>query len=171
MLPPDGLPRFPHITAGQRADGTTEEWSWVEWLLLPLVLGFVWLIWIGIAVGVPLAFQAITSHFAKIAFQGALIVVVVGVATAFYVLRCRKLRFYAVCEFAVGLWGALFAVNTIYPTVHSLAHDPGPAFATVAALYIIVRAFDNYCKSIKEDFSRREWNRFFFGVDSKERLA
>jgi hypothetical protein len=169
MLPPDGIPLYPRTSANQNVDRPI----WQEIIAAPLVIIFIWGIYFVVFKAGALLLDFISRHFGDIVTQIAFVFAAIIFGTSLYVLRCRRLRLYSKMEFAVGLWGAVYAVNGLLPAnkLSDFSAKPGVVIPFVGALYIIVRAFDNYYKSIQRDFSREEWNKRFFGTATKDRLA
>jgi len=72
---------------------------------------------------------------------------------------------YATVELLFGAIAAVFAANQFSEGMIVGAVAPSPCaagvFAELAALYVIVRAYDNYYKSLNGDV-KDKWEQFFF---------
>jgi hypothetical protein len=171
MLPPDGIPRF----LGDRSvlNAQNSRPFWFDLVAMPFVIFVGWLLWGAIVFGGAFLLQLLERNFGLIFTQIAFVIGTLFLGTTLYALRCRKLRLYSKFEFAVGVWGAVYAVNVYLAgtAFSSASAQPSSVLAFVGALYIIVRAYDNYYKAIEWDFTRKVWNKRFFGKDTNDKLA
>jgi hypothetical protein len=84
--------------------------------------------------------------------------------TLLYLIRCRVPACYGGLEIGVGLVSAVYVAHSI--GVQSPIF--GPAFAILAALYVIVRGYDNIYKALKTGWLLSHWEHFFFGKESPD---
>jgi hypothetical protein len=105
------------------------------------------------------------EYSGTIIFQVVCAVLTLGIGTLLYFLRCQRMRLYASLEIAIGILTAIFVANQISAGVIvgavAVPSISTAAFAELAALYIIVRGYDNYHKSLTGD-AKEKWEGFFF---------
>jgi|CXWL01.1.fsa_nt_gi hypothetical protein len=103
--------------------------------------------------------------------EWAQLLVVLGIlllGTILYGVRCRYPGWYGALEMAVGFFFAAFAINQV---LGKPMPNDGAIFATLAALYVIVRGYDNIYKALKVGEERtRRWNLLFFATDTTAKL-
>jgi hypothetical protein len=96
------------------------------------------------------------------------ILVVMIAGSALYVLRCRKPGLYGIAEICVG---AYIAVEFALLHLGIMQELPNVAFSVLAALYIMVRGYDNIYRSFSASTLEIEfWNRIFFGKATDAKL-
>lgn len=124
-------------------------------ITLFLIATIVFVIFVRITVGlyVPFEWKQLPVAFGLLA-----------TGTVLYWFRCRRVGAYGLAEIALGLLLAVFVVNK---EVQNTSLDLSGFFACAAALYIIVRGFDNIYRSINR---RWIWNQIFFGQDTDTKL-
>jgi predicted lipid-binding transport protein (Tim44 family) len=110
----------------------------------------------------------IGAHIGVVGLQLALGLATFVLGTALYLFRCRRASWYGTLEIVVGVGAAAYVANQI---LGQASGSGGTIFAEAAALYVIVRGYDNIYKSLKGEKRRLWWNRFFFGQESAEKLA
>ena len=101
-------------------------------------------------------------------------VLIVGWAFAsglvLYALRCSWPHVYGVIEIVVGAYIATFLVNLLLIEPAEPTND-AIFFTVVGALYIIVRGLDNLYRALEPATApMRQWNKWFFGKASEQRL-
>jgi CDP-diglyceride synthetase len=85
-----------------------------------------------------------------------------------YGVRCRRPRFYGIAEIGVGTF---LTVLTLHVLIERALTNNAAIFTFLAALYVIVRGFDNIHRSIPAGTeSMRRWNQVFFGKDTDAKL-
>ncbi len=98
--------------------------------------------------------------------QVLLILFILGAGTFMYVLRCMIPRVYGLIEIAIGIGIALYIQNI---AVGLTSPKGNTAFAILAALYVIVRGYDNVYRSLRSPIAIQRWNDWFFGVRGIEK--
>lgn len=99
----------------------------------------------------------ILQYAGFITYAAVLVIITAATGTLLYLLRCRNLSYYAGLEWVVGI-----STGTYVLTADKNA-EFGFFFGWMAAVYVIVRAHDNFHKAHPD---KVWWNRVFFGPGS-----
>lgn len=178
----DYLGRYHHSPNWRVDEKGVLKWQDGHPVKAPPTVHFVTLLFVGSTAApiVILLFGAIISPLSHliVAFAAAYLPVVVlqamfgavtlAIGTGLYVLRCRLQEAYGVVECAIGVIAAAYVANLI---LYSDSVPKTEIFSEAAALYIIVRGYDNIYKSIATDDRRKTWNTWFFGKAEVGKLA
>jgi hypothetical protein len=103
----------------------------------------------------------IKIHVNIVVFEVGVAVFTLVVSGILYRIRNVHPRFYGTLESAVGFSSCILAANQFYYNLesHTLIFA---FFSELAALYIIVRGFENIHRSLVDPEKRRRWEVFFF---------
>jgi hypothetical protein len=77
-----------------------------------------------------------------------LLVAIIWIAALLFTLRTRYLGVYASVEFTVGVAAAWFAIEPLRVNgAVTIPHDPDRILKIIAAIYLMIRAMDNWSKA------------------------
>jgi hypothetical protein len=126
------------------------------------------------SIGPPIARASTLIADAIVNFGGVvtlalfLIIFALIFGTLLYLFRCRALRAYGVFEIGVGMFVAGVTAMNIAQT-SKVGPSMSPVFGVIAALYVIVRGYDNIYKFLSSPAHLAEhpdaikwWNQVFF---------
>jgi hypothetical protein len=108
----------------------------------------------------------VRNNIGVIAWESVCVLVMLAVGAMFYTMRCRLQRAYGLLEIMVGTATAAYVATEFDQTQLTFNN----IFALLAALYVIVRGFDNIYRSIPEGPKIKSWNQLFFGRASESKL-
>jgi hypothetical protein len=87
--------------------------------------------------------------------------------TALYRVRCLMPLLYGVSEIVAGM---AIAWCLLKISLGNLPNSVAAVLATMGALYVIVRGYDNVYRSLRSPDVILFWNRYFFCKDTDEKL-